>query len=99
MLHFHVDPTGPKLVEHLSNALVTRCWLFRAANPTEIVVALVTGALLVVDHQTLADQTLLDVGRHRVCWSGRHRPIEARSTSKRNAALEHGGNWHERSEY
>ena len=87
MLHVHVDPTGPKLVEHLLNALLPCCWLFRAANPTEVVVALVARTILVVVHQTLADQALLDVGRHRIRGSGRHSPIKPRSSSKRNPDL------------
>ena len=87
MIHVHVDPTGPKLVEHLLNALLPCCRLFRAADPTEVVVALVARAPLVVVKQTLAGQSLLDVGWHRIGWSGRHSPIKTHSSSMRNAQL------------
>ncbi len=85
VLHVHVDPTGPKLVAHLFNALLPCCWLFRTANPAEVVVALVARALVVVIHQTVAGQELLDVGWHRVRWSGPHSPIKTQSSSKCNA--------------
>ena len=85
VLHVHVDPTGPKLIKHLVDALLPCSGLLRPSNPTEIVVALIARTLVVVIHQTVRRQEILDVCRHRVRWSWPHGPIKTHSGSKRNA--------------
>src|SRR5690606_41249435 len=66
MLHVHVHPALFQFLQHPAQTLLLRLRAFRARDPAEIVVLLISGTLTISLHQSAPFQRLAHEGRHRV---------------------------------
>ena len=69
VFHLHVDAAFFEFFKHLAQPFFFRLLELGAVYPTDVVILLIRGPLLVGFHQASLVQSLSDKIRHRVSWS------------------------------
>jgi len=69
VFHLHVDAASFEFFKHLAQPFFFRLLTLGAVYPTDVVILLIRGSLLIGFHQATLVQSLSDEIRHRVSWS------------------------------